>query len=298
MADASTQSVNPDSASTAVGTPVTIHVLNNDINVLGTFQPISLVVTTDPTNGTTIVNESDGTIVYTPNANFAGQDTFVYYVCDDEPVAFCGSGLVTVTVAATPVATDTPVPTLESWPITHPDAGATLVGAPITLNVLANDEAQTFPIVASTLTIATPPQNGTATANTTDGTVTYTPASGFTGTDTFVYQVCDSQATPHCSPGTVTVQVFAAATATPTVATPVATSTPAPATSTPPPATPVSTTTAGANAATTPLPPATGSGVRPGDGRAPGMLLLALVGICAVGAAGAFVGFSITSRSR
>jgi hypothetical protein len=139
----------------------------------------------------------------------------------------------------------------------------------------------------------TAPGNGTTAVDTSSGAITYTPAAGFTGTDTFTYQICDVQTTAHCSPGTVTVGVFAAATPTTATPPPADTSTPAPTATTP-----ISSTTAGANAVT-PLPPSTGSGVNAAaSGHTTGIVLLALVGIATLGALSALAGFSLTSRRR
>lgn len=294
MAD-SVPAVNADSATTSLGTPVTINVLANDTNPIGTFQAASVAITTAPTNGTAVVDNNTGDVTYTPASAFTGQDAFVYQACDDEATPFCGSATVTVTVTGAVAATPTPEGPTESWPITHPDSASTMAGTPVSINVLANDEGPIYALDPTTLTVVTQPANGTTAVDTSSGAITYTPAAGFTGTDTFTYQICDVQTTAHCSPGNVTVGVFAAPTATPTTATPppADTSTPAPTATTP-----ISSTTAGANAVT-PLPPSTGSGVNAaGSGHTTGIVLLALVGIATVGALGALTGFSLTSRRR
>ncbi|MDV3470296.1 Ig-like domain-containing protein, partial [Stenotrophomonas sp. C3(2023)] len=71
----------------------------------------------------------------------------------------------------------------------RPDAAndalpAAAVGTSV-LDVLANDTVPANPVV----TIAVPPTNGTAVVNA-DGSLSYTPTAGFTGTDTLTYQVC------------------------------------------------------------------------------------------------------------
>ncbi|MCF2970115.1 cadherin-like domain-containing protein, partial [Synechococcus sp. Nb3U1] len=53
----------------------------------------------------------------------------------------------------------------------------------------------------------TPPSNGTVSVNPLTGEITYTPNPSFTGTDTFVYEVCDNGSTPLCDTATVTVTV-------------------------------------------------------------------------------------------
>src|SRR5207249_11919139 len=73
----------------------------------------------------------------------------------------------------------------------------------VTIAVLANDSD----IDGDTLStsIATGPAHGTATANS-GGTVTYTPASGFTGLDEIGYTVADGHG--GTAPAQVTVLVY------------------------------------------------------------------------------------------
>ncbi|MGP6086026.1 Hint domain-containing protein [Antarctobacter jejuensis] len=68
------------------------------------------------------------------------------------------------------------------------DTDTTLVATPVTLDPRDNDsDPDGDPL---TVTGITPPTNGTADLNP-DGTVTYTPNAGFTGTDTFTYTITD-----------------------------------------------------------------------------------------------------------
>ncbi|MDQ3247989.1 MAG: Ig-like domain-containing protein, partial [Chloroflexota bacterium] len=72
----------PDTATTQEDTPVTINVLGNDTRG-ASGQPLLVVAVGDPESGTaTIVNNQ---ILYTPNANFNGGDTFFYSVNDGNP---------------------------------------------------------------------------------------------------------------------------------------------------------------------------------------------------------------------
>ncbi|MEN9221164.1 MAG: Ig-like domain-containing protein, partial [Thermostichus sp. BF3_bins_97] len=63
------------------------------------------------------------------------------------------------------------------------------------------------PLDPTSVSIITPPTNGTVTVDPVTGAITYTPNPGFTGTDTFVYQVCDTSDPPLCDTATVTVTV-------------------------------------------------------------------------------------------
>jgi hypothetical protein len=89
-------------------------------------------------------------------------------------------------------------------PTANPDSATTTENQPVEINVVANDKDGGSPPL--TVTGVTKPANGTATNNG-NGTVTYKPDSGFTGTDNFQYTVqngCGATAT-----GTVTVTVNA-----------------------------------------------------------------------------------------
>jgi hypothetical protein len=90
------------------------------------------------------------------------------------------------------------------------DVATTPAGDAVTIGVLDNDEPDAqLPIDADSLSVTTEPGHGTATINQ-DHTITYTPDDGFSGDDTFDYQVCSllAQNAP-CDIATVTVTVQA-----------------------------------------------------------------------------------------
>lgn len=49
--------------------------------------------------------------------------------------------------------------------------------------------------------------NGATITDERNGSYTYEPTKGFTGTDTFTYTLCDRQSTPNCSTATVTITI-------------------------------------------------------------------------------------------
>ena len=172
-----------DSATTTVGVPVGVPILDNDH---GSLQPSSVIITGQPANGTAAWNLATGEAIYTPKPGWSGIDTFTYRVFD----AFGQQLNQTVTVTVTPQAKD--------------DSDVTPAGTPITVDVLANDLGNLNP---ATVTVATPPGHGTVTVNPTTGQITYTPAPGFTGQDTFVYTVRDFAG--QLTSATVTIDVYA-----------------------------------------------------------------------------------------
>lgn len=83
-----------DSASTSVGSPVTINVLANDFDPDG--DPLTVTWGRDPANGSVAVNP-DQTVTYTPNGCFSGTDSFEYRISDDKG-GWWDYGVVTVRV--------------------------------------------------------------------------------------------------------------------------------------------------------------------------------------------------------
>ena len=130
-------------------------------------------------------------MTYTPDANFFGTDTFDYTIHDGK--GGFDTATVTVTVERTP----------NSPPNAVDDSATTQENTAVTINVVANDsDPNGDPI---TVTNVTQPANGTATNNG-DGTVTYTPNNGFTGTDTFQYTISDGRGGTDTANVTVMVQ--------------------------------------------------------------------------------------------
>ena len=71
---------NDDGGSTLEDTPATINVLNNDRDPDG--DDISVISASAP-NGSVVIN-ANGTLTYTPNANFNGADVITYTISDGE----------------------------------------------------------------------------------------------------------------------------------------------------------------------------------------------------------------------
>ncbi|WP_418338495.1 retention module-containing protein [Pseudomonas citronellolis] len=106
----------PDIASTQEDKPVTLNVLANDSDVDGD----SLSVTSaSASNGSVTVN-ADGTLTYTPKANFSGSDSITYTISDGHG----GTASSTVALSVTPVAD---VPLLNSGSIFALNPGATSI---------------------------------------------------------------------------------------------------------------------------------------------------------------------------
>ncbi len=141
-----------------------------------------------------IAGVTQGTVnalTYTPPANFSGPDRVLYTIMDSTGL----SSSATVTINVSPV-NDPPVAVADNFPIPGDTTGNPL-------NVLANDNAGGGENQPLTITqVSTPSNGGTVTIN--GNSLSYSPAAGFDGTETFSYTISDGQATASA---TVTITV-------------------------------------------------------------------------------------------
>ena len=95
-----------DVAATPQNTSVTIAVSANDTDVDGNLDPSTANIVcptcSPPANGI-LVNLGTGSFDYTPGAAFAGQDGFVYEICDT--AGACATAVVSITVGVTSLQT-------------------------------------------------------------------------------------------------------------------------------------------------------------------------------------------------
>ena len=172
-----------DAYATPFDTPLTVvaaqGVLVGDTDVDG--GPLTAGSASNPPKGSVTLN-ADGSFTYTPDAGATGTDTFTYTVTDNHGAT--DTGLVTVTIGANPniapVAGDDNYDTAFNTPLVTPAASG----------VLANDsDANGDGLSASG---ASDPPKGSVTLGS-DGSFTYTPDAGQSGTDTFTYTVSDGR---------------------------------------------------------------------------------------------------------
>ena len=161
-----------DAATTAEDTPVSIAVLGNDTDVDG--DRLSVTAVGLPAHGTVAIHP-DGTITYTPAANYNGADGFTYTIGDGHGGAATGTVSVTITaVNDAPVAVD--------------DTATTAEDTPANIAVLANDTDVDGDRLS--VTAVSVPAHGSTAINS-DGTITYAPAANYDGPDTFTYTIGD-----------------------------------------------------------------------------------------------------------
>jgi hypothetical protein len=186
-----------DTAVVAINQSVAINVLGNDTPGPGqSLDSSSIAVTTLPQHGTAVIG-AGGVVTYQPNTGYSGADTFQYTVRDGLG-ATSNAASVTVTIQPAPVATN--------------DTANLTENQSATINVLANDTSSGGTLNAASIQIVVPPTHGTAAVS--NGAVTYAPASGYSGLDTFQYSVQDNLGTVS-NVATVSMEIAAPAAAPP-----------------------------------------------------------------------------------
>lgn len=167
-----------DTVGTDVGVAVTLDPTTNDTDVDG--DPLTVTDVTEPGNGTAVINE-DGTVTYTPDEGFTGEDTITYTVDDGN------GGTDTADIIVT-VGDDTVPPTGNTPPDAVDDIYSTTGVSPATFDPTLNDtDPDGDPL---TITSVGDAPNGEVTLNE-DGTVTFVADEGFTGYDSFTYTITD-----------------------------------------------------------------------------------------------------------
>ncbi|EGQ9058977.1 tandem-95 repeat protein [Vibrio parahaemolyticus] len=165
-----------DKATVVEDTPTIIKVLGND-TFEGDGKVVSLDTNNGPSNGTVSVNP-DGSVTYTPNDNYHGEDTFTYIVTSGDV-----SESTTVSVDVTPV---------NDAPVAKDDTAITDEDTPVTIDVLPNDND----IDGDKLSIqsaSVPEAQGKV--EIVDGKLVFTPAENFNGDAEITYTVTDGELT-------------------------------------------------------------------------------------------------------
>ncbi|MBO0189913.1 tandem-95 repeat protein [Vibrio parahaemolyticus] len=168
--------IEADSADVVEDTPTIINVLGND-----TFESTDKVVSLDaengPKNGTVIVN-NDGTVTYTPDDNYVGEDTFTYIVTSGGV-----SESTTVSVDVTPE---------NDAPVAKDDIATTQEDTVVTIDVLPND-TDVDGDKLSVESASVPKERGTV--EVVNGKLVFTPAENFNGDAEITYTVTDGELT-------------------------------------------------------------------------------------------------------
>ena len=174
-----------------------------DGDVIAPVDPATEIAAATPftiptEQGGEVTISPDGTFTYTPPEGFTGEDTFEYSVTD--PSGETDDATVTLLVDGDPD------PEANDDPDANDDAAITQLNTPVEGNVLPNDtdpnqdteedpltvtEIDGQPLVEGTATVTLP--SGSTVEIAEDGSYTYTPADGFTGTEEVTYTITDGE---------------------------------------------------------------------------------------------------------
>ena len=197
---------NDDTASDPdFGDPVVIAeatITTNDTAGSGTLDASTISIDTNAnptTEGTCAVSgTSPYDITFTPIANFVDTATCTYEICNTN--GLCDTADITFD------------PADGSAPVANNDSATTALDTAVTIDVTAGAGADTDAdgnLDNTSVTITTnanPTTEGTCTVASPN--VTFTPVSGYTGTATCTYQVCDlNKNTPQCDSADLTITV-------------------------------------------------------------------------------------------
>ena len=167
-----------------------LDVLANDSDPDGDTLTITSV--SAPAHGTAVI--SSGRVSYTPAAGFVGTDTFTYSITDGKG----GNATATVTVN---------VAQANRAPVANNDSYTLAQNSPPTLlDVLANDTDPDGD--ALTITAITAPAHGSASIS--GNKVSYTPAAGYSGPDSFSYTISDGKGGTATATVSITITAVAA----------------------------------------------------------------------------------------
>ncbi|WP_415671481.1 tandem-95 repeat protein, partial [Vibrio parahaemolyticus] len=172
--------IEADKTTVVEDTPTIIKVLGND-TFEGKDKVVSLDAENGPKNGTVIVN-NDGTVIYTPDDNYVGKDTFTYVVTSGGV-----SESTTVEVNVTPV---------NDAPVAKDDIATTQEDTAVTIDVLPND-SDVDGDKLSIQSASVPSDQGTV--EIVDGKLVFTPAENFNGDAEITYTVTDGALTDQAT---------------------------------------------------------------------------------------------------
>jgi len=156
----------------------------------GNGDTLTYSVVANASNGTVSLNASNGAFTYTPDNGTSGTDTFTFRANDGQVNS--NNATVSITVAAAPAANSAPVAQAASHSADHNTAFSASVSA-----TDVDGDALTYALVANVT-------KGTLSFNA-NGSFTYTPNNGVSGTDTFTFNADDTELTSNTATITITI---------------------------------------------------------------------------------------------
>ena len=172
----------PQSVSTAEDTALSITLTGSDID----SDPLTFAVVTPPAYGSLSGTAPD--LTYTPAANVNGADSFTFKVNDGEADSPPATISITVTAVNDP-------------PLANPQSVSTAENTPLPITLTGSD----IDSASLSYSVTSGPAHGSLSGMAPD--LTYTPAAGYAGEDSFAFTVFDGEFTS--SPALVSITVTA-----------------------------------------------------------------------------------------
>jgi hypothetical protein len=173
---------------------ILIDILKNDTDSDGIIDKNSVVLTTIVTHGKMSI-ESNGTIKYTPDANYVGEDFFKYRVKDNNG-AYSNIATVGMTIRSS----------IKTILLAQNDSVETLINKSIIINVLSNDLNNKGTFDKKSVVIVKKAGHGNVFVSSTEGTMTYVANTDYVGKDSFTYKVKNDKGI-YSNEATVTITI-------------------------------------------------------------------------------------------
>jgi hypothetical protein len=141
---------------------------------------LGYAIKTKPAHGTVKVTAATGAYSYSPTAGYAGKDSFSFVATDKTTHLMSSAATIAVTVVSPPLQ--------AVAPLANGLTVSVYSGQPINSAVSAVD-VNGNPVAYA---VTTKPKSGNLTLDTGTGDFSYTPAAGFTGSDSFAYTATDT----------------------------------------------------------------------------------------------------------
>jgi hypothetical protein len=182
---------NPQTLGTSEDTPLSITLTGTDVET--SSADLTFTITLNPAHGT--LTGTPPNLLYTPNANYSGADSFQFRVTDRgdpdncAPGPACSAALqslaATITIAVSPV---------NDAPVANAQSVSTQEDTPLGI-VLTGTDLETS-AANLTFTVTVSPVHGVLSG--TAPNLTYTPAANYNGTDSFQFTVTDRGDPDNC----------------------------------------------------------------------------------------------------
>ncbi|MBK9256229.1 MAG: Ig-like domain-containing protein [Saprospiraceae bacterium] len=204
---------NPDYAQTysnvnmsLPGDPVTLATLKNDQCIYGSgclLDPLSVEIVSNPSYGIATI-AANGNITYTPNPGFTGTDILTYKVCVMDELSNCAFAQQFIQVIDGLYNSNNTIFPNDDFFMTYQET-------PVSGNVLLNDldlEGDNLTSTVSGSSFVPVNINGGNYFIDQNGNFTFTPDAGFSGSTSFIYNVCDDNTDVACAQATVHILVL------------------------------------------------------------------------------------------